>query len=153
LILSATMFIVFRRRFRQVRLTFTAEDGLDGHESSQLRRSEDMPPPNYRRIFPSDAAATEEQARAESEARVDAPPSRIWRIGRKHMGGGISVPIQFRPLAAPTGAALDGVQPQAPFYRAFLDASMWSWKGMSPPAQRIAFAAKTHSPPSEILEK
>jgi hypothetical protein len=157
-ILSAVMFIVIRRRFRQARLTFVGEDGLDGRDSIQPRRSEeDMPPPNYRRIFPSDAGAAEEHARAQSVPRVEARPRGIWRIGRKRPAEGISAPDQAAsdPSTMLPGAVLDDGLAQAPVNRAILDASMWTWKGLFPPTQRIAVAGKKALPPvpGDVHEK
>jgi hypothetical protein len=147
------MFIIIRRRFRQARLTFVGEDGLDGSDNTQPRRSEeDMPPPNYRRIFPSDAGAAEEQARAEREPRVEARPWGIWRIGRKRPVEGVSARDQtaFDPSTMPPGAVPDDGLAQAPVNRAILDASMWTWKGVFPPTQRIAIAGKKALPPVPV---
>jgi hypothetical protein len=105
LILSVTMFIVIRRRFRQARLTFVGEDGLEGRESTQPRPSEeDMPPPNYRRIFPSNSGAAEEQSQAEREARVDAGwPSEVlaYRSQTPCRGCFCSEPDSFQHLCCP----------------------------------------------------
>jgi hypothetical protein len=151
------MFIVLRRRFRRARLTFAGEEGVDGRDSTQPRRSEeDMPPPNYRHIFPSDSGAAEDQARAEREARDEARPRGIWRIGRKRPGEGASISVQAasNPSAITAGTAPRRVLPQAPVDRVILDASMWTWKDILPPTQRNAVAQKEASPPvGDLLDK
>jgi hypothetical protein len=141
LILSFTIFIVIRRRFRQARLTFVGEDGLDGRDSTQPRRSEeDMPPPNYRRIFPSDSGAAGDQAQAGHEAPVYARPWGIWRISRKRPGKGTSAPDRptSNPSAMPAAAVFDAALPQAAFDRAILNASAWTWKGVPPRKATLA---------------
>jgi hypothetical protein len=147
------MFIIIRRRFRQARLTFVGEDGLDGSDNTQPRRSEeDMPPPNYRRIFPSDAGAAGEQARGEREPHVEARPRGVWRFGRKRPSEGASVPdlAASNPSTMPPGAVPDDGLAQAPVNRAILDASMWTWKGVFPPIQRIAVGGKKALPPVPV---
>jgi hypothetical protein len=44
------MFILLRRRIRRARVTFTIEDSEEFHSPPQAE--EDMPPPEYQRIFP-----------------------------------------------------------------------------------------------------
>jgi hypothetical protein len=44
------MFLVLRRRFRRARVTFTIEDSEEDPPAPQAE--EDMPPPEYQRVFP-----------------------------------------------------------------------------------------------------
>jgi hypothetical protein len=154
LILTATMFFVIRRRFRQARLIFVGANSLDPLDRDQPRRSEeDMAPPNYRHIFPSDSGGAEEQARAEGAARVDARPRGIWRIGRQRPGEGASIPVQsgFNPTTVH-----DNALPQAPVNRTITNASIWTWKGVPPPEQHPSVQGKgkqTSPLVGEILEK
>jgi hypothetical protein len=49
-------FYLLRRRFRRTRFTFVGEDGIDGGDIP-ARPEEDMPPPEYQRVFAHDSEA------------------------------------------------------------------------------------------------
>jgi hypothetical protein len=155
-ILSTTMIFIIRRRYSQARLTFVGEDGLDGGGGTQPRRSEeDMPPPHYRRIFPSESGAQGDQAQVERELPADAHTPVVGSIARKHPGAGASALDQAasRPSTDPANTALDDAHSRAPIARAILDASLWTWKGVRPLKQRNAAPVQTTLPPGDTGEK
>jgi hypothetical protein len=155
-ILSTTMLFVIRRRYRQARLTFVGEDGLDGGGSTQPRRSEeDMPPPLYRRIFPSESGAPGNQAHAEREPPAVAQTPGADRVARKNPRAGASALAQAasRLSTGPANTALDGAPSRAPIARAILDASMWTWKGVRPREQDSTVPVKTNLSPGDTGEK
>jgi hypothetical protein len=155
-ILSAAMLFIIRRRYRQARLTFVGEDGLDGSGSTQPRRSEeDMPPPLYRQIFPSDSGAPGDQPQVGRELPADAHHPVAGRIARKNRRAGASALAQAasRPSTGPANTALDGAHSRAPIARAILDASVWAWKGVRPREQDNTIPVKTELPPGDTGEK
>jgi hypothetical protein len=154
--LSTAMFYIIQRRYRQARLTFVGEDGLDGGGGTQPRRSEeDMPPPLYRRIFPSDSRAPGDQPQVGRELPADAHHPVAGRIARKNRRAGASALAQAasRPSTGPANTALNGAQSRAPIARAILDASMWTWKGAHPREQDNTIPVKTNSPSGDTGEK
>jgi hypothetical protein len=150
--LSATMLLIIRRRYRRARLTFVGEDGLDGGGSNQPRRSEeDMPPPHYRRIFPSESGAPGDQAQTERNPPADDAPTPVaGRFVRKHPRAGASAVAQA--ASSPANALADS-RSRPPVDRAILDASRWTWKGVRPRRQGNTVPVKTDLPPGDKREK
>jgi hypothetical protein len=76
----ACAFFLIRRRFRRTRFTFVGEDGIDGGDPP-TRSEEDMPPPDYQRVFAHESAATGPHVQAPGQqGRRDGHPSAFGRL-------------------------------------------------------------------------
>jgi hypothetical protein len=144
LMLTLVMYIVIRRRFREARSLF-----VDGHEgagegtgegnsgpdndcaSMATRRAseEDMPSPNYRRLFPYDSGSVVEQAHAAHGDRV--------------YPAGVSISAQAAPIrllpSVPSlaGSAFNRDREHALRPRATLDSSVLAWMGVIPSPREV----------------
>jgi hypothetical protein len=81
-LLFGASFLVLRRRFRRARLTFAANDGIDGVESETAEtREHDMAPPDYELVYSHRSGPAAGSDPAMAETPTDSRDSRrlMWK--------------------------------------------------------------------------
>jgi hypothetical protein len=126
---------LLRRRFRRTRFTFVGEDGIDGG-NLPARPEEDMPPPDYQRVFARGSGATRPNASGHDRQRnlPDARPSALrWFFGGKRGRDQSQAPLEtseIHPLLADIAEPTNARHPPLP--RPGTDPSLLAWKGQLP---------------------
>jgi hypothetical protein len=124
-----------RRRFRRPRLILGDENGLDGGDHP-FRSEEDMPPPDYQRIFPQTGMTLLSRI-DRAWPRLTTAKIRATDAGRVMRQGQASAVILTPPPAMEDGQAEDDRVLQ----RNANDASILAWKGRQPEAGVVGKSA------------
>jgi hypothetical protein len=128
-------FFLLRRRFRRTRFTFVGEDGIDGGDLP-ARPEEDMPPPDYQRIFARGSGVMRPHANARGRQRnpSDVHPSALRRFfgGKRQRDRSPAHPetSEIQHLLADIAEPATARHPPLP--RPGTDPSLLAWKGQLP---------------------
>jgi hypothetical protein len=136
----ACAFYFFRRRFRRTRFTFVGEDGIDGG-TTPARPEEDMPPPDYQRVFAHRSGAMQPQSFARGQQR-DPLQAAHPSVFRRFFGGKRQRDVTPATLETsevqhlPADITESATARHPPLPRPGTDPSLLAWKGELPAANR-----------------